>query len=52
MSRGSEDTIFISAANKTNIDKLNQAIFNKVADKYFTIYPNYTRSDYLSAYGS
>ena len=51
MSRDSEDTIFISAAKETNIDKLNQAIYNKVADKYFTIYPNYTRNDYLSAYG-
>nr|WKN38089.1 GTPase HflX [Tunicatimonas sp. TK19036] len=52
MSRDSEDTIFISAANKTNIKKLRQAIYNKVADKYFTIYPNYTRNDYLNAYGS
>lgn len=46
MGNSSEEAIFVSAANKTNIDKLNQAIYNKVADKYFTIYPNYTRNDY------
>lgn len=41
MGKGSEDAIFISAVDKLNIDKLRQAIYDKVADKYFTIYPNY-----------
>lgn len=41
MGKGSNDAIFISAVDKLNIDKLRQAIYDKVADKYFTIYPNY-----------
>ncbi|WPP48906.1 GTPase HflX [Catalinimonas niigatensis] len=41
MGKESEDAIFISAVDKLNIDKLRQAIYDKVADKYFTIYPNY-----------
>ena len=40
MGHNSQDAIFISAEDKINIDKLRQAIFEKVADKYFTIYPN------------
>lgn len=41
MGNGNIDAIFISAVDKLNIDKLRQAIYDKVADKYFTIYPNY-----------
>jgi GTP-binding protein HflX len=44
MGKGDEDAIFISAVDKLNIDKLRQAIFEKVADKYFTIYPNYVNN--------
>jgi len=52
MGQGEEDTIFISAAKNINMEKLRQAIYNKVADKYFTIYPNYTRTDYSNLYKS
>jgi GTP-binding protein HflX len=41
MGKGDTDAIFISAVEKLNIDKLRQAVYEKVADKYFTIYPNY-----------
>lgn len=44
MGKGDLDAIFISAVDKLNIDKLRQAIFEKVADKYFTIYPNYVNN--------
>ncbi|MEK6479939.1 GTPase HflX [Catalinimonas sp. 4WD22] len=44
MGSGTEDAIFISAVDKLNIDKLRQAIYDKVADKYFTIYPNYVQN--------
>ncbi len=38
---GDKDAIFISAVDKLNVDKLRQAIYDKVAEKYFTIYPHY-----------
>ena len=41
MGNEGKDAIFISAIEKVNIDKLRKAIYDKVADKYFTIYPNY-----------
>lgn len=44
MGKGEQDAIFISAEDKINIDKLRQAIYEKVADKYFTIYPNYVNN--------
>lgn len=44
MGQGEQDAIFISAVDKLNIDKLRQAIYEKVADKYFTIYPNYVNN--------
>ncbi len=50
MGQNGEDTIFISAEKKINVNKLRQAIYEKVADKYFTIYPNHTRTDYYDMY--
>ena len=44
MGKGEHDAIFVSAEDKINVDKLRQAIFEKVADKYFTIYPNYANN--------
>ena len=44
MGNSDQDAIFISAVDKLNIDKLRQAIYDKVADKYFTIYPNYVNN--------
>ena len=44
--KGRHDAIFISAENRTNSDKLREAIYEKVADKYYTIYPNYEREEY------
>jgi GTP-binding protein HflX len=52
MGQEAEDTIFISAVENINMDKLRQAIYDKVADKYFTIYPNYVRTDYSNLYKS
>ena len=45
LGNGQQDAIFISATDKTNIDKLRRAIYDKVADKYYTIYPNYVNHD-------
>ncbi len=39
-----QETIFISATKKENIAALREALYNKVADKYFTIYPNYQKN--------
>lgn len=46
LGNGKHDAIFISAENRTNADKLREAIYEKVADKYYTIYPNYEREEY------
>ena len=46
LGRGRHDAIFISAENRTNADKLREAIYEKVADKYYKIYPNYEREAY------
>ncbi len=35
------DTVFISARNKQNIDELKEVIYDKVAKKHFSRYPNY-----------
>ncbi len=35
------DTVFVSARNKQNIDELKEVIYDKVAKKHFSIYPNY-----------
>ena len=46
LGKGKHDAIFISAENRTNADKLREAIYEKVADKYYKIYPNYEREEY------
>ena len=46
LGNGKLDAIFISAENRTNLDKLRKAIYEKVADKYYKIYPNYVREAY------
>lgn len=48
MGNNDQDAIFISAEDKINIDKLRQAIYDKVADKYFTIYPNFVNNGMYS----
>jgi len=35
------DTVFISARNKQNIDELKEVIYDKVAKKHYSRYPNY-----------
>ncbi len=35
------DVVFVSAREKENIEELRQIIYEKVAKKHFTIYPNY-----------
>lgn len=37
---GQHEAVFISASKQINIDKLRKALYDKIADKYFTIYPN------------
>ena len=46
LGKGKHDAIFISAENRTNADKLREAIYEKVADKFYKIYPNYEREEY------
>ena len=46
LGKGKHDAIFISAENRTNLDKLREAVHEKVADKYYKIYPNYEREEY------
>ena len=46
LGKGKHGAIFISAENRTNSDKLREAIYEKVADKYYKIYPNYEREEY------
>ena len=38
---GESDTVFVSAIAKNNINELREAIYDKVAKKHFSIYPNY-----------
>jgi GTP-binding protein HflX len=38
---GEADTVFVSAQKKKNIEELREKIYEKVAEKYFQIYPNY-----------
>ncbi|HHP7241700.1 MAG TPA: GTPase HflX [Cyclobacteriaceae bacterium] len=40
-----DDIIFISAVNKTNIQALKELIYNKVAKKHHTIYPNFLKKE-------
>jgi len=35
------DTVFVSALAQQNIDELREVIYDKVAKKYFRMYPNY-----------
>jgi len=35
------DTVFVSARAKQNIEELREVIYDKVAKKHFSIYPNY-----------
>lgn len=44
MGNGQHEAAFISAAEQINIDKLKDALYGKVADRYFTIYPNYKKT--------
>ena len=37
----SENSVFISAKNKINIDELRTRLVEKVKEKYYTLYPNY-----------
>lgn len=35
------DAVFISAANKINIDELREKLYERVKEKHFSIYPNF-----------
>jgi GTP-binding protein HflX len=41
MNKGTEDTVFISASQQSNIDELREVLSARVAKIYYTIYPNY-----------
>jgi GTP-binding protein HflX len=36
-----ENSVFISASRKINIDELRRRLVDKVKEKYYTLYPNY-----------
>ena len=40
------EAIFISAIKKENIEELRKALFQKVSDEYYRIYPNHEKIDY------
>jgi len=46
MSKQEDTTVFISAEKKENIDELREALFYKVQEKHFTIFPNYLKKAY------
>ncbi len=41
-----ENAIFISAGEKENIEEFKQLLFKFVSEKFYTIFPNYLRTDY------
>ncbi|PWJ45033.1 GTPase HflX [Sediminitomix flava] len=41
-----EDTVFISAIKKDNIDELRREIFKLVSNRYYEIFPNHEKYDY------
>jgi GTP-binding protein HflX len=41
MNKGTEDTVFISASQQSNIDEFREVLSARVAKIYYTIYPNY-----------
>jgi GTP-binding protein HflX len=42
--------VFISAAQKINIDELRQMMMQEIAKKYFSIYPNFLNRDLMPEY--
>jgi GTP-binding protein HflX len=40
------DAVFISAANKINIEELKEKMLEKIKEKHYTIYPNYIPSEF------
>lgn len=38
---GNSDAVFVSARKKNNIEELREKIYQKVAEKYYQMYPNY-----------
>lgn len=38
--------IFVSAKERVNLPELRRAIFDKVSEKHYTIFPNYLKTDY------
>ncbi len=42
--------VFISAAQKINIDRLRQMMMQEIAKKYFSIYPNFLNRDQMPEY--
>ncbi|MFA0961888.1 GTPase HflX [Roseivirga sp. BDSF3-8] len=45
MARGEEEVVFISAQNKENMDELKTKLGEMVAQKHYTIFPNYLKHD-------
>jgi 50S ribosomal subunit-associated GTPase HflX len=41
MNKGSENVVFISASQQTNIEELRTVLLTHVSRMYYTIYPNY-----------
>ena len=43
--KGNENSVFISAEKKVNINKLREQLFDLVESRYYTIFPNYLKKD-------
>jgi GTP-binding protein HflX len=43
--RGNDKSVFISAIKKQGIDTLREKLFEMVASRYYTIFPNYLKND-------
>lgn len=42
-----ENTVLVSALQKTNVDELRKKVFDKVSKKHYTIFPNFLKTEYL-----
>lgn len=46
LSNGNEDSVFISATQKENIESLRETVLTKVKKRHYTIFPNYLKDEY------
>ena len=46
LNKGENKAVFISAANRENMEELRETIITQVKKRHFKIYPNYLKNDY------